>query len=315
MKINLAIVSPAFNEETQIPIWIREIDAMVKNHRDVFESVALVIVDDGSVDRTFDEILRCRSSLEAIQLKPVRLVKNFGHQAALICGLRETLELGIDFDVVVTMDSDGEHPGSVILEMLPFWREGHLIVHTVRNESAGLSPFKRFTSRLFYWIMKKSTGLPIQAGMADFKLWDFHLLKDVESYLPHIGSLRLFAVYLSPNSAKVTFDQKLIAGRVSRFSMKKMLSLGLQSLVFYSALPMRMIGLVGIVSVAFSLILLVHTLVVFMRGQTVPGWSSLMITVSFFSGANAFCLYFIAEYLLRMSFRSKLPTYVKRSRR
>jgi dolichol-phosphate mannosyltransferase len=310
----LCIVAPAFNEEAQIGSWILDVDRFFSDQGEKYSSIDLVVVDDGSKDKTFEVCRRAGENLRKIKVHPVRLSRNFGHQAAITCGLVEAVGLNPRPDAVVTMDADGEHPIAIVSQLVDAWKAGELLVHTVREESAELSWSKRFLSRTFYSWIRKLTGLPIEPGMADFKLWDAALLASILPYLDKCGALRLFAVYLAPNGKRVPFQQRVIQGRVSRFSFRKMLSLAGQSVVFYSSAPMRLIGAIGFFSIVLALGLSAYSIVSVFQNKTVPGWASVMVALSFFSGANSLCLYLVAEYLLRVSFRSQLPVYVKRNR-
>ena len=308
--IRLAIVSPAFNEQQNIADWIRSVDQFFLTSG--LKSLHLVVVDDGSSDRTFMVCKDLKGQLKNIQLHPLRLARNFGHQAALTCGLEYAAhDLSQDLDVVVTMDSDGEHPLEVIPSLIEAWQAGSLIVHTKRRKHKGLGLLKQWSSQIFYRSIQVLAHLPIEDGMADFKLWDIHLLKEVSEHLRNCGSIRLFSVFLAPKGAKIEFDQRIIPGRVSRFSLSKMASLAVQSLVYYSAVPMRLIGILGFLSLAFGLIVSGYSVWAYFWGHTVQGWTSLMVALAFFSGLNTLCLFMVAEYLLRFSFRSKLPLFVR----
>ena len=309
-NIRLAIVSPAFNEQLAIADWIRSVDRFFVNSG--LQSLHLIVVDDGSADKTFAICKELKSQLKNIQLHPLRLARNFGHQAALTCGLEfAASDLGNQVDAVVTMDADGEHPLEVIPAMLEAWKAGSLIVHTKRRKHKDLSLLKQLPSQIFYRTIQVLAKLPIEDGMADFKLWDIQLLKEVAEHLRNCGSIRLFSVFLAPKGAKIEFDQRVIAGRVSRFSLSKMASLAVQSLVYYSAVPMRLIGILGFLSLAFGLIVSGYSVWAYFYGHVVQGWTSIMVALAFFSGLNTLCLFMVAEYLLRFSFRSKLPLFVR----
>jgi glycosyltransferase involved in cell wall biosynthesis len=308
-RTRLNIVSPAFNEEQNIGAWIQKIDQFFGRYQDIFSTVNLIIVDDGSKDKTHQVCQSFRAQLRFIQIVPIKLARNFGHQAALACGLIESLKY--EADVVVTMDADDEHPIELVPEMVAAWKTGSKLVHTVRNENHNLPIHKRWLSRGFYWFIRVATGLSIESGMADFKLWDFLMLKECAEYIESCGALRLFAVYVSPQGKKLSFDQRVIQGRVSRFSTRKMLSLAMQSVVFYSSMPMRLIGVSAGACFFVAILLSLQSLYAYFLGLAVPGWTTIVLALSFFSGSISLSMYIIAEYLLRLSFRTRLPLFIK----
>src|SRR4030067_537491 len=104
--------------------------------------------------------------------------------------------------------------------------------------------------------MRHRAGIPISSGMADFKLWDGELLRQLRAFLPHCGSTRVFAAWLAPRAPVVQYDQSVVEGRRSRFSPRKMCSLALNGIVRYSDLPLRLTTLVGIAATLFGVALL-----------------------------------------------------------
>jgi dolichol-phosphate mannosyltransferase len=293
------------NEAGLLPGWLQELDK-VASELTKFRSTVL-IVDDGSTDATSEVLHSLKNEFKHIEIQALTLSRNFGHQGALLAGL---LSVPDTADVVVTMDSDGEHPATLIPALLDYWNEGHQIVHTVRLESEELPLIKRVLSKSFYRIISRITGVKIRAGMSDFKLWDVKLIRELDAYFPHCGSLRLFASYIAPQGPVVEFKQVVIPGRKSRFTFRKMLSLAMQSVVFYSSFPMRIIGLLGIASMLAGVALIIHVLIAYATGKPVQGWASTMIVLVFFCGLNTLSVYVLSEYLLRISFRSRLPQYV-----
>lgn len=274
----------------------------------------LLVVNDGSRDDTSGEIARARPGVEAlgVALCERAFLRNFGHQAAIVAGL-EAATAGCDF--AVTMDADGEHPHALVPELIAAWRAGAPLVHTLRRPHRQLSAFKRAASASYYRLLSRISGVRIQPGMADFKLWDGELLRELRPFLRSCGSTRVFAAWLAPAAPTVEYDQGVVAGRQSRFTLRKNLSLALAGLVRYSDAPLRlslwMSSFAGVVAVGHSLFVLwaVYT------GTVVPGWATIVIIVAFFGALQSFAIGMLGEYLLRISFRSSLPAFATRPAR
>src|SRR5258707_45224 len=120
---------------------------------------------------------------------------------------------------IVTMDADLEHPFEVVTRLVDAWsRTGAVVVHAIRRESRELSWTKRLPSALFYRVTAQLTGLSLKPGQADFRLWDAGAVRNVSEYLPHIGSLRVFASWMPGRQESVEYEQHVRQGRDTRFT-------------------------------------------------------------------------------------------------
>ena len=242
----------------------------------------------------------------------ISLTRNFGHQAAVVAGM---LHASPTADFVITMDADGEHPLTLIPELVARWKEGAPIVHTARRPDKRLAFMKRAASAGYYWLFARLSGLAVAPGMADFKLWDGDLLRQVAPALPHCGSTRAFASWLAPRAPVVAYDQHVVEGRRSRFTSRKMWSLAAGAIVRYSDLPLRFSILVGLVALLFAATLTAFVLWAVFTGRTVPGWASIILTITIFGALQSFAIGILGEYLLRNWFRQSLPKFVVQNKR
>ena len=309
--INLLIVTPAFDEAAVLPDFV---DAVLALRRDLTGSaeIRLLVVDDGSRDGTA-EVLRRSADLHPDVVAYLSLTANAGHQAALIAGL---CHAGPWPDVIVTMDADLEHPMHVVGELAQSWRDtGAIVVHAIRRPARELPLLKRLPSALFYKITAALTGLTLSAGQADFRLWDAAVLRSVLDYLPHVGSLRVFAAWLPGNKASVYYEQHVRGDRRSRFTFRKNYELAAVSIIRFSHLPLQLIGLIGLVGLGFSVIYGAFIALETYRGNTIPGWSSTVLTVMTMGCLQLLAFGILANYLRRLVFTRDLPPWVVRSSR
>ncbi|MBN20222.1 MAG: hypothetical protein CL678_02955 [Bdellovibrionaceae bacterium] len=305
------IVVPAFNEQVGISAFLdRLLDVLSKVSESIEggkSSFKVCVVDDGSSDGTIDVVRSYSSRYEHIQVEGISLIKNFGYQGALLAGF-EYLSPNTDF--VISIDADGEQPPEIIPQLIQKWKEGSVVVHTQRKINQRLSFLKKWSSSLYYRSLALASGLKIKPGMADFKLWDSSLLRDVSDFLPNSGSTRVFAIWLAPNSPVITYEQSVVELRRSRFTFRKMLQMALGGMVRYSDLPLRAGLLVGLLSIIATFLQFIFVVASYYSGKTISGWSSLMIVITFSGGMNSFLLGLLCEYLLRLSFRSSFPKYI-----
>ena len=304
------VVVPAYNEATGLPAFLTDLTrSLAPLAREESLEFTILIVDDGSSDRLIAVLEDFAQSQEAgpIALRYVSLVRNFGYQAGIVAGLVEASRTA---DFAVTMDADGEHPCELIPALVREWRRGSAIVHTARRPHAGLSRLKRWTSAAYYRVLRAVSGLQISSGMADFRLWDGDLLRQVADVLPNCGSTRAFASWLAPDAPVIRYDQKLVTGRISRFTQRKMWSLALSGIIRYSDLPLRLSMIVGALGLLFGAILSMFVLWAVLAGHTVAGWASTILTITIFGSFQCVALGILGEYLLRNFFRHSLPRYV-----
>jgi glycosyltransferase involved in cell wall biosynthesis len=312
-QIHGFLVMPAYNEAGGIIDYLARVQRYLQDLSDSkFKNFrwTVLVVNDGSADATEERLQEAAHTLSqgAVTIAYASLLRNFGHQAALLAGLRIATSKGASF--VVTLDADGEHPVELIEELIPHWLAGAQVVHTSRLADERLSRFKGLSSRMYYKLLRYFGHLQILDGMADYKLWDGALLRQVRPYLNTCGSTRAFASWLSPHAPVVPYRQDVIEGRVSRFTFPKMASLAVNGLIRYSEFPIRLAFYVGLCALGLGSILFLFAVSSYFLGKTIPGWTSITALVVFFGGVQCFLLGIYGEYFLRNLFRANLPTFV-----
>lgn len=308
---NLLIVVPAFNEAAILPDFFTAFLGL-RNELATKTDARLMVVDDGSLDGTA-ELLRRTADAHPGVVGFLSLTANAGHQAALIAGL---CHAGPWPDVIVTMDADLEHPMPVVGALVEKWHEsGAIIVHAIRRTANELPLLKRLPSTMFYRVTSALTGLSLATGQADFRLWDAAVLRGVASYLPHVGSLRVFAAWLPGVKASVVYEQHVRADRISRFTFRKNYELAAISIIRFSHVPLQIIGGLGLIGLIFSFSYGGFIAWQTIRGNTVPGWSSTVLTVMTMGCLQLLAFGVLANYFRRLVFARDLPPWVVRTAR
>ena len=177
---SIGIVVPFFNEEEIIKLF--HINLIISINSLPYQFF-IYYVNDGSTDET-------NTRLESIAEEDKRVTviefsRNFGHQAALSAGL--DIAQG---DVVITLDGDGQHPATMIPEMINLYLGGYDIVQTQREEGKS-SVFKKSTSQMFYWLIGKISSTEIQPGTADFRLMSRRAVEELKSLPEYHRFLRV----------------------------------------------------------------------------------------------------------------------------
>jgi dolichol-phosphate mannosyltransferase len=287
----LSVVVPAFNEAGNLERFYEEVEPVLRELRLSWE---LIFVDDGSRDSTWESIrgLRARDP----RVRGVRFSRNFGHQYALLAGLSRARG-----DAVVSMDADLQHPPPVIAQLVDEWRKGSQIVHTVRHDPESVSWFKRVTSRLFYRLFSFLSGTELSAGMADFRLLDRQVVRNLLDFPEEGLFLRGLVHWVGFPSSSVGFEcRPRFAGSTS-YTLRKMLRFAWTGVTSFSLVPLRLSILLGFVTSAFAFEQLLEALYrKLVLGGTVPGWTQLMVVMSALFGVLFIMLGIVGEYVGRI---------------
>ncbi len=264
----------------------------------------LVLIDDGSPDDTWSVLGEQAKTFP--MLRAARLSRNFGKDAALCAGME--MARG---DAVIVMDGDGQHPPSLLPEMVRAWREtGADIVEATKITRGEETFFSKLSAGLFYLIWNKLSGFELK-GASDFKLLN---RRAADAYLQMEERnvfFRGMTAWLGFRRVQIPFE---VAGRVggqSGWSVLRRLGLALTGITAFSALPLQVITFAGILFLLFAFALGVQTLFVFLAGHAVSGFTTVILLLLFIGSILMISLGIIGEYLARIYQEVKgRPRYV-----
>jgi polyisoprenyl-phosphate glycosyltransferase len=288
----LSVVVPAFNEAENVPMLYQRVsDVLQKGHPRRWE---LIFVDDGSRDATWAAI--CRVAEENPHVKGVRLSRNFGHQYAIWAGLEMA-----EGQAVVMMDCDLQHPVELIPLLIEKWREGFLVVKTLRQEDKGLGWFKRWSSRTFYRLFSFLSGVDLNPGLADFRLLDRRAMNELLRFSEEGLFLRGLTEWIGFASCALPYQPgKRLHGH-SQYSLKRMIKLGWGGVSSFSIMPLRIGILIGLIGSLFSALGILYSFFGRFIGKgVVPGWASTLMVISLLFFLLFIYLGVLGEYIGRM---------------
>lgn len=303
----ISAVLPAHDEEGSLAPVVEEVLAALAALGDVGGEV--IVVDDGSRDGTWEEVRRLHRRHPRV--RGLRLTRNFGHQAALLAGLAEARG-----EAVLTLDADGQHPPEQIPEFVRLWREGAVVVQGLRTGSDGEGRLKGWTSRAFYRLLSALAGVDLRPGSADFRLLSRPAVEAVLEAAGPLPFLRGLIPWLGLPTATVPFRaRRRRAGRPS-YGLGRMLRLGLDGVLSFSIVPLRLAIAAGLLVSILAFAYLVYVLVIrLMTGEAVPGWASTAGLLSLLGGIQLLTLGILGEYLGRLFLVSlQRPRHVVRER-
>ena len=289
----LIVVVPCYNEETTLPVssplFADEMKGLVDSGRVSSES-RILLVDDGSTDATWQVILDLAKRDE--RFIGIRQSRNRGHQCALWAGLMEARDLGCD--ITVTIDCDGQDDVHAMTEMVDEYAKGADVVYGVRNDRSTDTFFKRFTAESFYRL-QAAMGVEAIANHADYRLLSARVLDALSEY----GETNLYLRGMIPlvgfKSSKVFYRRNERLAGESHYPFLKMLGFAADGITSLSVKPIRLITLFGAVVSALTFVMAIWSLVSWMRGDVVRGWTSEVLCVCFLGGIQLVSIGVIGE--------------------
>jgi glycosyltransferase involved in cell wall biosynthesis len=297
----VSVVIPLLNEEGNLEVLKLQLEEVLQKETPNYE---LIFIDDGSTDASL-EIIR-RFSQADKRIKGISFSRNFGHQIALTAGLQHAKG-----DIVISMDADLQHPPKVIHELIATYKQGFDIVNTIRKETADASLFKKATSKGFYNLMNRLSDVKIEPAAADFRLMSratvdaFLKLPEKDRFTRGLISWMGFKQAMIPYAAPERF-----AG-TSKYSLKKMVRFAADGITSFSARPLRVSFYMGLIISLIALIYAVFALIQYFKGNTQPGWTSILLSVLFIGGIQLISIGIIGEYLARVFNEAKnRPLYL-----
>lgn len=250
-------------------------------------------INDGSTDGTARQLDAIAAQDRRVRI--VELSRNFGQQAAMTAGL--DMAQG---DYVITMDGDGQHPPSLIGEMIKLADAGYDIVLTQRVDDDGLSWFKRWSSKVFYHLINRLGDTAILAGGADFRLCTQTAVKALRGMPEYHRFMRGMVAWVGFRTVILPFaPPQRLAGH-TKYSLGRMLRLAMDAIFSFSLVPLYVALSVGGLFLVLALIEVIYVLSFWVTGNTshlAPGWSSLMFVLLVVGGSLMIFLGFVGIYI------------------
>lgn len=288
----LSIILLSYYSQDRINnVYEKVVQVMGKENID-FE---LIIVDDGSNDNSYK--IACELEQKDDRVKAYQLSRNFTAHYAKFAGFSVS-----EGDCVTSIPDDLQMPLDVVVRMYRLWEQGHKIVMPFRASRRD-GVIKDALSNLYYKIMNKISDVSFPKGGADGFLIDRELLEIFNERIHPINtSSTVEALRLGFDPVFIPFDRPPRGGR-SRWTLRKRFKLALDTILSSSSFPIKMITVLGLISVLISLLFIIVVLIIKLYstkgllGITIPGWTSSFILISFFSGLILFSLGIIAAYI------------------
>lgn len=296
----LSVVIPVYNSQETLEELVFQLSQVLPNLSPSFE---LILVNDGSRDKSWETIYGLSQTYT--WLRGINLMRNYGQHNALLCGIR-----AVQYDTIVTMDDDLQHPPGEIHKLLDMLSEGYDVVYGVPTKmphSWWRNMFSFLTKRVLAYVM----GVKNIRDFAAFRAFRTYLR---EAFVGYQNPNVLIDVLLSWGTNRFTTtpveENPRVAGK-SNYSFYKLFQYTMVVLTGFSTAPLRFTSMVGFLFTFLGIIIFLYVLGIYFLVGSVPGFPFLASIISIFSGTQLFALGIIGEYLARIFDRSMdRPAYI-----
>ena len=300
----VSVVIPMYYEEEVAEECYKRVKNVLISLKDYEHEI--LFVNDGSKDKTL-EILESIAEKDK-QVKVISFSRNFGHQCAVTAGLQY-----VTGDAIVVIDADLQDPPELIPDMLTLWKQGNEVIYAKRKTREGESKFKLLTAKMFYRILNGLSDVEIPADTGDFRLVDREVVDVINSMPEHNKFLRGLFSWVGFKQQPFEYERKERFAGKTKYPLKKMLKLASDGIISFSTKPLKIVGGLGIITIIISILLLLYSVMsyIFNLNQLTPGWTSIMVAITLFSGVQLLSIWIISEYLARIYDESKKrPQYI-----
>ena len=277
--MNLTIVIPCYNEEQVLPWTLGKLATLIDRLKtEASTDARLLLVDDGSRDRTWEIISEAAKA--HCYVSGIRLSHNEGHQGALWAGMQESVATS---DAVASIDADLQDDETAMIDMARQINDGKDIVYGVRKKRETDTWFKRFTAQSFYKLMK-SMDSEIVYNHADFRMMSRRAVESLMQYPERNLFLRGIVRRLGFKEGFVYYDRRARELGESKYPLKKMLAFSIDGITSFSTAPLKFITFVGLTMTLVSLVMIMFGIIRHIEGNTIEGWTSLLVSLWFIGG-------------------------------
>src|SRR3984893_15913331 len=285
------IILPVYDEEEGLPIFPEALSAVMAglSQRHTFR---LIYVLDRCPDNSL-AVLKDIATWDA-RVTVLHLSRRFGHQMSLIAGLDHS-----DGDASILMDCDMQHPPEVIPKLLEKFEEGYDVVQAIRTYDSQIHPAKQWTSRLFYKVQNWLSAIDIPVGAADFRLISRKVRNVFQDSIREQNQfLRGLFQWVGFRQATVEFVSPPRVAGTTKYRLLNLFTFSLTGITSFSKVPLRAAAVVGFIISALSVLYGLFAITVYLTvGHLPPGYTSLIVAVSFMGGLQLTVLGILGEYL------------------
>ena len=285
----LSVVLPAYNEELMVGKTCRVLAQVLTEAQIPYE---LVVVNDGSSDRTWKEIQKAGE--RDANVTGVLFSRNFGKEAAIFAGLAQA-----GGDVVAVMDCDLQHPPQTLIEMYRLWQDGYEVIEGVKSDRGKEGFLHKECAGFFYDIMSKATKVNMKDA-SDFKMLDRKAVDSILSMPERNMFFRATSTWVGYKTTSVEFEVQEREAGVSKWSQWTLVKYEFTNIVAFTTFPLQFVTITGVVCFICSLVLMIYSLIQYFAGSAVEGYTTLLMVLLLVGSAMMISLGIIGYYIAKI---------------
>ncbi|MGC4018643.1 MAG: glycosyltransferase family 2 protein [Muricomes sp.] len=285
----LSIVLPAYNEGKMIYKARARLAELMGREKIEYE---IIFVDDGSKDDTWNAIQDTSETYPGTL--GVHLSRNFGKEAAIFAGL--SLASG---DVAAVMDCDLQHPPETLVSMYNLWKQGYEIIEGVKADRGKEGLLYKGSARIFNRIMSKATGTDMK-NSSDFKMMDKKVMDTLLRMPERNTFFRALSSWVGYRSTSVEFEVQEREEGKSKWSKMSLVKYAFTNIVLFTTVPLQFVTFSGIIVLFIGIILGIQTIVKYLSGTAVEGFTTVILLILFIGSIIMISLGLIGYYLAKM---------------
>ena len=299
----ITIIIPAYNEEESLPFLYERLDKLMGDMKNYdFE---ILFVNDGSKDKTISIIKELREKDKRISY--VDFSRNFGKEIAMIAGLDYATG-----DCVIFMDADLQDPPELIPELVKYWEEGYDDVYAKRRSRKGETWLKKFTSKMYYKVLQKTTRIEIQKDTGDFRLLDRRCVNALRKIRESERNTKSMFSWIGYKKKEVLYDRDPRVAGTTKWNYIKLIDLAIDGITSFTTSPLR---LSTYIANPTFLVLFVYFIYVIAKSciihEAIQAFQAIILLILFFSGVQILLFGILGEYLGRIFKETKnRPLYL-----
>jgi len=286
----LSVVIPVYQEGSHIRNSIGVIEKVLIDSRIRYE---FVLIDDGSKDNTWEVLKKLAEDNKCVTA--LRLSRNFGKESALCAGLEYATG-----DMVLVMDSDLQHPPTLIPQMVQAWREeGYDVIEGIKNSRGKENPFYKACAKFFYYIIYKTSDINLGKA-SDFKLLDRNVVEAWKEMPERAIFFRGMSAWLGFDRKQIGFDVAERVNGTTKWSLLRLIRLAMNAITSYTSVPLHCITVLGIIMFFGTIILGIQTLFMKFSGRATSGFTTVILLQLLIGSSIMISLGMIGIYLTKI---------------
>ena len=302
----LSVIVPCYNEEENIAFFYEE---LMKN-QPFFEEkrleIEIIYIDDGSKDKTVEEVKRLRQKAENVHL--ISFSRNFGKEAAIYAGFRKAKG-----DYVVMMDADLQDPPALLPQMIAMIEAGDCDnVATRRVNRKGEPPIRSFFAKCFYKVMRHLSHIEIADGARDYRLMSRAMVDSIVSVSEYNRFSKGIFAWVGYETKWLEFENVERSAGETKWSFWKLVRYSFDGIINFSDTPIRISSYLGLLLTVLSFVAIIMEVIrALVFGDPVAGWPSLVCIITFIGGIQLFCMGIMGQYIAKTYMEVKRrPHYI-----